>query len=230
MERTTLALLLALLASTMTLAAAAQPPPILRYAIEYNSTSITPAHGGISSLRVRGVLVAYLVEAKPPTYTYQYRVIATSIELKGFPGNDTEAKREIIEALAQPHNETIDAAHCRVVGGGGKLNLPPYCNPEALKTLHLPNATITTRDDRIIIEARIGDTEIHATYSKKGLLLEAELETHTPGEQETLRLKLLEATQPAGATRDYTRAAITAAIAATAAGTTTWTILKRKKH
>ena len=224
------AVLLALLAVLVApaLAAVAQPPPILRYAIEYNSTSMTPGHGGLTSLYVRGVLVAYLVEAKPPIYTYQYRVVASSVKLSGFPGNDTEAKTEIIEALSQPRNITIDAARCRVVGGGGKLDLPPYCSPEALTSLHLPNATVSRRDGRIVVDARMENAEIHAVYSKDGLLIEAVLRTQMPGEQEVLRLTLLGVEQPSATTR-YTRAAIMAVIAAATAGIATWVALRRRR-
>lgn len=227
--RSTATALLLLLASLATLVhiAAAQPPPVLRYTLDYNSTSMTPSHGRASSLHVRGILVAYLVEAKPPLYTYQYRVIASSVELKGFPGNDTEAEQKIIETLSQPRNVTIDAATCRVVGG--RLDLPPYCSPEALVKHPIPNATITRRDGRIVVEAVVGNTRIHAVYSEKGLLLEAELVTQAPGEQEILTLKLLEAQQYKG-TPDYARATLVAVLAAVSAGALTWMILRRRKR
>ncbi len=214
-------------------ALAAQPPPVIRYAITYNSTSLVPMHGDISRLYVRGVLIAYLVASKPPRYTYTYRVIAEKVNLTNFPGNNTVMEEEIVESLAQPRNITIDASRCKVVAPRehSRLDLPFYCNPDALTGLKAANLTVREEDGRIIVDAHTSHGRLHAVYSKTGLLLEARLETEATGEHETLTLRLqgvgvVEAREAASI---YARSAVIAVVAAAAAGAATFYALRRHK-
>ena len=229
MAKTLPPLALIALAALAAFAAAQQPPHTLRYTIEYNSTSLTPGHGTPTTIYIHGILTAHLVEAKPPLYTYEYRVIVDEVELRGFPGNDTQARQQLIATLAQPRNTTIDASRCTTIGGEASLNLPLYCNPEALAKLEARNTTIREEDGKLIVEAKARDTRLYAVYSRSGILLEAKIVTETPASHETLKLHLVETSNTHGK-RDYLGAAATAATASAASGSATLAKLRARKR
>ena len=226
------AISLALLALAA-LAATAGPPSIIRYQVVYNSTTIVPAHGTPSKIYIEGILVAYLVKAEPPLYTFTVRLIPEKVDVKSFPGNNTVAARIIASALVQGYNITVDASSCRIVGVSRGFDMPIYCYPGSLAKLggmKGVNVTVKSDDGRVVVEASSRHDRVHAVYSKDGLLLEARIVTETVAGESVVSVRLLGTGVGGAEARSlYARALVIGVGAGAAAGAATLLVLRRRR-
>ncbi len=180
----TLLFMLVLLAVAATAVAHARDS-YARYRFSIENSMLVPGHGGEMYIKAMGHVTFRLVSSNGTIYTFAYTVEIDSLDVKGFPGNNTQAASMLRKQLEQNGTMQVDYSKCMVHAPAGAVTgVAIYCNVSALTDIvrkmedmlraQKLNATVKLIDvpggKEILLEGR--GVKLRLVYLDNGLLKE----------------------------------------------------------